>query len=403
MGLRAPVDAGLRHWFVGVNLALAAAGCGTDDGDDGAAAGMPAECAPLIDECLVNQQTCGLEGGQPTCMPCPSGQYASGEGCLAVGGTALSHDFPEFSTASGEEIKGMCRSWTLGNATELWVNAVELEQDESSHHSNWMFVPETEFVGPDGVWPCAERNYSQLTAALSGGVLYAQSTQAQREVQKFPDGVVVRIPPMARVISDVHILNVTTAEVTGHARLTIYSIPEEEVTVKLTPFHVTYDELAIPPHATSRFTGECELDSYFQQLTGAPFAPQVYYLLPHTHALGTRFFLEVAGGPNDGQSLIDVHGFNGEARGRQYTPPIDLSGATGLRFGCEFTNPRDVEVNWGFGDQEMCEALGFADSPVVFESRISEANPAGMDGDKPLFTGPCSTLALPWGPDKHGQ
>lgn len=384
-------------------LSLSILGCGSEEGEPGpGGGGLPAECAPLVEECLVNQQTCIAPGGTPECAPCPSGKYATATGCEPIGGTALSHEFPEVSTEPGGEIIGTCRSWTLGNETELWVNAVELEQNESSHHSNWMFVTDDLYGGPDGLWPCNERDYDQLTAALSGGVLYAQSTQAIREVQKFPDGVVVRIPPRARVISDVHILNVTGGPVTGHAKLTIYAIPEDQVTVRLTPFHVTYDTLAIPPHATSRFAGVCDLEPEFQAIAGVPFAPKVHYLLPHTHALGTRFFLEVVGGPNDGQSLIDVHGFNGEARGRQYVPAIDLAGATGLRFGCEFENPRDVEVNWGFGDQEMCEALGFIESPVVFESRISKANPDGMEGDIHLFTGPCSTLALPWGADKTG-
>jgi len=59
-------------------------------------------------------------------------------------------------------------------------------------------VPETEFAGPDGLWDCDDRNYSQLQAAITGGVLYAQSTQARKEVQKFPDGVVVRVPPVPR-------------------------------------------------------------------------------------------------------------------------------------------------------------------------------------------------------------
>ena len=86
---------------------------------------------------------------------------------------------------------------------------MELEQSEASHHSNWTFVPDDQFTGPDGSWKCKDRGYSQLTAALQGGVLYAQSTQATREVQKFPDGVVVRIPPRSRIISDVHVLNTT--------------------------------------------------------------------------------------------------------------------------------------------------------------------------------------------------
>src|SRR4030095_8477307 len=113
-------------------------------------------------------------------------------------------------------------------------------------------------------------------------------------------------------------------------------------------------------------------------------------------ALGTRMFVETYGGARDGEALVDVRGFNSEARGRAYEPPIDIAGALCMRFGCEFDNPRPETVVWGFDDKEMCEALGFAASPIAFESRIDGAQP--IDGDMPSFTGACSTLALPWEP-----
>ena len=107
-------------------------------------------------------------------------------------------------------------------------------------------------------------------------------------------------------------------------------------------------------------------------------------------------FVEATGGAVDGVSMIDVRGFNGEARGKQFDPPLDLSGATGLRFGCEFHNPTTETVNWGFDDQEMCEALGFAKSPIAFESKIGEANPDGEEDGIQKFEGPCVTVAFPW-------
>jgi hypothetical protein len=154
---------------------------------------------------------------------------------------------------------------------------------------------------------------------------------------------------------------------------------------------MTYNGLDIPKQATSRFTGECTL---LDQFPTGTMAMSLYYALPHTHALGSRFFFEVVGGPDDGKSLLDVQGFNGEARGRMYDPPRDLLGATGLRFGCEFDNPRDVNVGWGFGDQEMCEMLGFAEMEILFESKVDVAVADGTDGNTQRFTGPCSTLAI---------
>lgn len=384
-------------------LVLAIAGCGSGPVPEPGGNAAPRCAAAAAQGCLVDQKSCVPAAEGPRCEPCATGQYADHDAlCAPIEGQPLSHDFSEFTVQPGEEVLGLCQSWTLGNAEEIWVHAVELEQDESSHHSNWTFVPSDKFDGPDGVWPCDDRNYSQLAGATAGGVLYAQSTQAAHEVQRFPDGAAIRIPPYSRIIGDIHLLNTTSDPVTGHARLSVYDLPASEVKIKLAPFHLTYDGLNIPPHATSRFVGECGIEDSFQSALGTGVEMKLYYSLPHTHALGRRFFFEVVGGPKDGQSLIDVEGFNSEARGKAYDPAVDISGATGLRFGCEFENPRDEYVKWGFGDQEMCEMLGFADMGIGFEGRIDTAEPAGTDGAIAQFTGPCSLLGFKWDQNKPG-
>jgi hypothetical protein len=386
---------------LGLVLCLGAAGCGSDEQSP---EGLDPACTgALIEQCRVDQMSCAVQAGVPSCSPCEVGHYVADDGtCRALEGETLTHDFPELTTAGGQEITDQCRSWTLKNPTELWVNAVELEQNEASHHSNWMFAPQDRFPGPDGLWPCKERKYDQLTAALAGGVLYAQSTQAKHEVQKFPDGVAVRIPPYSTVLSAVHTLNTTQQTATGHIRLRVFTVPGSDVTVKLTPFHLSYDGLAIPPRSKARFSGTCELESHYTKAGQASFNAKVYWILPHTHELGRRFFLDVVGGPKDGTSIIDVSGFNGEARGRTFNPPIDVSGAQGLRFGCEFDNPRDQVVKWGFDDQEMCECLGFAESEIAFESRIATANADGSEGSLQRFTGDCGTVPFPWDHNKAG-
>jgi hypothetical protein len=360
----------------------------------------PDPCASMIPDCFAKQQACASDGTTAHCEACGSGQYAAASGsCEAIAGTPLSHDFSSFTTKPGEEVLGKCQSWTLNNAEELWVNAVELDQDEASHHSNWTFVPDDKFDGPDGVWDCQDRGYDQLTGALVGGVLYAQSTQVAHEVQKFPNGAAVRIPPYSRVIGDVHLLNTTQAPITGKLSLKIYSLAPADVKVKLVPFHLTYDGLDIPPHATSRFTGDCSLADKFPS---GKLDMKVYYILPHTHSLATRFLVDVIGGPDDKKRLFEVEGLTKEANGRAYDPPVDLSAADGLSFACQYVNPRADAVKWGFGDQEMCEMLGFADSTTAFESRVPDANAAGTDGDVQLFTGTCGTIAFAWDFNKPG-
>jgi len=262
---------------------------GNGDARDAGPPPLPPCDAAGAATCLTTQQACRLKGGQPTCIACGEGSYANKAGtCAPIGGTRLAHAFGEFTTNPGQEVRGMCRSWTLGNATDLWVQSVELVQNEASHHSNWLFVPETSFDGPDGMWKCADRGYDELTAALAGGVLYAQSTQATHEVQRFPDGAAIHLPAHARIISDIHLLNAGSTPITGHASLAVYSLDPSEVKHPLMPFHMTYQALTIPPRATSRFTGSCPLNDAFQSAFGTPFDAKLYYAVPIGGPRGPR-------------------------------------------------------------------------------------------------------------------
>jgi hypothetical protein len=247
------------------------------------------------------------------------------------------------------------------------------------------------YDGPDGIWNGNERGYEFYNAVNAGGLLYAQSTQAPHEVQRFPTGAAVRIPPHSRIISDIHILNTSGDTITGHAKLTLYTVPADAVTTPLTAFHVEYDALDIPAHASARYTAQCAVAADVAAATGEPFAPQIHYLLPHTHTLATHFFAHILGGPRDGEALLDLGTYNGEARGHAFDPPVDLTGADGLRFGCEYTNPLDHNVGWGFGSGEMCELFGFASGTPFFQSRVNTGSADGSDGSVELFTGSCTT------------
>jgi len=136
-----------------------------------------------------------LTGGCSSSHPAPVGQALScGDGvretatggCEPLVGAALTHDFPMQIVASGEEQLGFCRSWTLHNDQPIWVSGVELHQTEDSHHSNFVYVTDDTFAGDDGIWPCSSRGYEFYTAIKVGGVLFAQSTQAEHDVQQFP-------------------------------------------------------------------------------------------------------------------------------------------------------------------------------------------------------------------------
>ena len=88
-------------------------------------------------------------------------------------------DVSTIDVAAGVEDEDTCQSWTLNNPTELWVHAVTESNNGAYHHANWFFVPDDDYVQPDGAWKCSTTDFTELVAALLGGYLFALSTQSE--------------------------------------------------------------------------------------------------------------------------------------------------------------------------------------------------------------------------------
>ncbi len=275
------------------------------------------------------------------------------------GSDGVSHEFPAIEIRSGAEISEMCQSWTLDNDEPLFVTAVRATNGGSWHHSNWTFVPERMFEGPDGTWPCSERDYHESAAAISGGVLFAQSTQAASEEQRFPEGAALVIPPRSKIVGNVHLLNITPDDVQSSIRFTLETVAEENVEIPMQLMRLNIGDLNIAARSETEHSMNCNV----AETTGAEAMDfRFYYVLPHYHELGIRFRLEALGGPDGPITVYETGGAIGDALGGTLDPPVDVTGATHLRMTCGWDNPRDESVGFGIGDQEMCVMLAFTDS-----------------------------------------
>ncbi|MGB1015437.1 MAG: hypothetical protein ACPG4T_14975, partial [Nannocystaceae bacterium] len=145
----------------------------------------------------------------------------------------------------------------------------------------------------------------------------------------------------------------------------------------------------------------CDFHLHYESLTDSPFDIKLYYALPHYHYLGNHFSLEILGGPNDGQNLFELDGFNADANGKVFDPPIDLTGADGFKFTCGYNNWTNENVGWGIDDQEMCVMLGLADSQTMLDASVSSgSNVVGVDGGVVMNEGPCGIVAAPKNPSQ---
>jgi hypothetical protein len=338
---------------------------------------------------VVAGMGCGSDPCDPTTEACT---FEADVSTLTVGG--------------GVEDEDTCQSWTLNNPTELWVSEIAETNTGAYHHANWFFVPDDQFKLPDGIWKCDENNFSELVAGLEGGFLFALSTQSTGETQSLPPGSAIRIPPYSRIIGSSHLLNTSDDAVTTTLHLKLQTIPPTQVTAKLAPARISYHDLKIAPSAHSAFTEECDLSAAYDGLYHRPLAYKLYYTLSHYHALGTYQQLEIMGGPRDGEVIVRHEGF-GDNAGHAIDPPLDLAaaGAKGLRLTCGYNNPRNAQVGWGIGDQEMCVMALQAVTDFAYDADVADGTTAstGTSATGELENqAPCKVSAFPWDFNKPG-
>jgi hypothetical protein len=280
----------------------------------------------------------------------------------------------------------------------LFVNTVELTTGPGFHHSNWLFVPEHIFEGPDGTFDCDERGYSEAVAAAFGGVLFAQSTQLPHEVQAFAPGTAVRLPARTKLVTQLHLLNASEAALTAHPNIKITSLAESHVETPLSAISFQNQALALPTGKQSRFAVECEIAQWHRKELGRELDFRIYYALAHYHELGTGLTLDAIRADGSSANIFTTAARAGDSLGGPIAPSFDMSGFAKLRMSCEVYNPRSQVVRWGIGDQEMCMFLAFSDSSYLWGGGAMTKDTPSTEtqvGNVLQYTSPCQLFALP--------
>ncbi len=316
---------------------------------------------------------CG-EAGNPATTDDGSGGSDGSAGSDGTGGadsfaSSLSHTFPPVFVDVGGEVADVCQSWTLDNDEPLYIRAVRQTNDGGWHHSNWTYGPEDVFDGPDGTWPCGERNYSLQLAVAAGGVLFAQSTQAFEETQSFSDGAVLVIPPRSRITGNIHLLNVSAAPLENSLNMDLEMIREEDVQVRLRPVGIFNTRIAADPQSESRFSMDCDLTEMFKNILKVDEMPtyNIYYVLGHYHAWGNYFNLNFVQPDGSERTIVEYESRPGDVLGVKLDPPLSSEGAVGMRMTCGYDNDTTRVLTWGIGDLEMCAFFAYIDADLAFQ------------------------------------
>jgi hypothetical protein len=310
------------------------------------------------------------------------------------GGSDNVYEFGPFSIAPQEEDTSLCVAITLHNSEPLYVNTVELTTGPGFHHSNWFFVPEHAFAGPDGTFKCNDRNFDIAAAAVLGGVFFAQSTQNAHELQAFPPGMVIPLPVKTKLVAQIHLLNRSDEALEIKPNIALTLLSEAQVTKRLAGISMVFHPLSLPPRKQSRFTVDCDLEPYRDVTKDRDLNFNIYYTLAHYHEYGTRMLLEAVKPDNTAATVYTTTNSVGDALGGPLTPPFNMTGYSRLRLTCEYYNNTDAMIWYGNGDGEMCVFLAFSDSPWLWGGGVLDETPdpnAGVDdGGVMSFTRNCT-------------
>lgn len=293
----------------------------------------------------------------------------------------MTHSFEPVAIGVAEEVSGVCQSWTLDNDEPLYVSKVRQRNDGAWHHSNWYFVPEDVYPGPDGTWDCDERGFRDVSAALEGGVFFAQSTQTMSELQAFQQGAVLEIPPRHKIVGGVHLVNIAASPLDTAIHFDIETVPEDQVEVRLRPISFTNTALDIEPQAESRFRMTCNLGEQFENVLGRPASYNIYYVLAHYHEWGNYFRLSFVDDADSERTIFELQNSIGEPLGTTIDPPMSSEGAARLRVECGYLNDTDRRLEYGLGGQEMCVFLAYTDADLVIGAASGVNTPQGQNAD----------------------
>ena len=311
------------------------------------------------------------------------------------------YNFGPFTIAPSEEVTGRCVQIDLHNAADLYINSIDLDTGPGFHHSNWFFVPEHFYADQPNTFDCDETAIT-VTAAINGGVLFAQSTQLAQQTQAFPEGVAIHIPPHSKLLAQIHLLNPGDNPLSLTPSITLTPLAKADVKTVMAAISFENHALGLPPNKQSRFTLDCDLGPEYQSLysSGDVTSPtpdfKIYYALAHYHTLGTGLTLEAVKPDGTATQIFSTSNHVGDSLGGPIDPLFDMTGYTRLRFSCDYYNNTADTVPWGVGKNEMCVYLAFSDSKFNWGGGVEQddapGDPTDVNGVM-SYTHACQVLA----------
>jgi hypothetical protein len=216
----------------------------------------------------------------------------------------------------------------LGNAQPVLFKAFQLQATPGLHHS------QLEVSFPDASAP------PRFAFATSVG-----STDSRWAL---PDGVVVSVPPRARLCLDYHYVNPSAVPLPMGGELDVWTVEPAPGQVHAGMFAFQTTRFSLAPGVAGSVAFDCRF----------PTPVQIIGVYPHMHTLGTSMTV-TRSGSGAGTSVASWSQLVDPPL-VPFEPGLAFGGGNGLSVECDWFNSRPTTVDaGGTGADEMCLVAGF--------------------------------------------
>jgi hypothetical protein len=251
------------------------------------------------------------------------------ESSLKREGSQLLLSSATFTVPAGEE-RYVC--WTFETDDAVKVQKFGIQGTSAVHH---VMLSQTRSPEPTGERECALLFNPNWTPVFSTG--------AGADGLKFPDGVAYELAPKTQLVLQLHLLNVSSKDITDVAKVTmdLTNDPKAEP-VLIGGFGTTH--ISLPPKSPSSVGSECDL----------PHAGRLVAFSPHMHQHGRSLTFEVGETKDKMSAAYKRDPFDFDA---QRIDILDMALKQGqhVRVTCNFQNDTDKTITYGESSlDEMC-------------------------------------------------
>lgn len=234
----------------------------------------------------------------------------------------------------------------IGNTEDIYVTSFQSKCRAGTHHLvAYGYEDENDPLNPQiGVMRDQNRadGRGNFRSNMNMDINFF-TAQSDEFTLQFPPGMAVYLKGGATMDLNSHYFNRTEETRFGEVYLNIHTVDSSQVnTILYTDLVDNSDELRLPPRQTTTIT-HTELATDQHML--------IHSITSHMHKRGKLFRIYVAGGPRDGELLLESNDYKHPPQIFLDTP-LEIVPGTGLRTEVTYENETDREITFGVTSED---------------------------------------------------